>query len=90
MNHPFGAGRSRRFCRDSERGIILGVCAGIADFVDCPPWAVRGAILVGAYFFPVPVIVAYLVAAYLMPERPLRYYGEGDERTLWRTREHRS
>ncbi|MGH8126191.1 MAG: PspC domain-containing protein [Rhodanobacteraceae bacterium] len=80
----------RRFYRDSERGIILGVCAGIAGHFDCPPWLVRAGVLVPGWFFPVSVIIAYLVAALLMPERPLRYYGRGDERSFWQSRRHGS
>lgn len=80
----------RRFYRDSERGVILGVCAGIAEHFGLPVWLARIAALVLAWFFPVPVIIAYIVAALLMPERPLRYYGDGDERSFWQSRNRRS
>lgn len=90
MNHFNDENRSRRIYRDSESGVILGVCAGIAEHFDCPLWLTRiGAVILG-WFFTVPTVIAYLVAALLMPERPLRYYGDGDERTFWQSRRHRS
>jgi len=36
------------------------------------------------WFFIVPAVVAYFVAALLMPDRPLRFCGHGDERSFWR------
>lgn len=90
MNDPRDAQRSRCLYRDSERAAILGVCAGIAETFDWPVWLTRAAALALAWFFPVSVVVAYVVAAMLMPERPLRYYGDGDERTCWQPRRHRS
>ncbi|HET7664125.1 MAG TPA: PspC domain-containing protein [Rhodanobacteraceae bacterium] len=90
MNHFDDESRSRRIYRDSESGVILGVCAGIAEHFDWPLWLTRiGAVTLG-WFFTVPVVIAYLVAALLMPERPLRYYGDGDERTFWQSNRHRS
>lgn len=90
MSHADFNERPRRVYRDSERGLILGVCAGLAGFLDCPVWLIRiGAIGIG-WFFPIPVGIAYLVAALLMRERPLHYYGQGDERSFWQSRNHRS
>ncbi|HET8554745.1 MAG TPA: PspC domain-containing protein [Rhodanobacteraceae bacterium] len=90
MNHFDDESRSRRIYRDSERGVILGVCAGIAEHFDWPLWLTRIGALALGWFFTVPVVIAYLVAALLMPERPLRYYGDGDERTFWQSNRHRS
>ncbi|HET7675592.1 MAG TPA: PspC domain-containing protein [Gammaproteobacteria bacterium] len=74
----------RRFYRDSERGVILGVCAGLADYFELPVWAVRIVAVVIAWYFPVPTVVAYLIAALLMNDKPLRYCGHAGERTFWR------
>jgi len=83
-NHP-----SHRLYRDAERGVILGVCAGIAERFDLPLWLTRiGALAIG-WVLTVPAIVAYLVAALLMPERPLHYCGD-DERAFWQSRNRRS
>lgn len=90
MNHFDDESRSRRIYRDSESGVILGVCAGIAEHFDWPLWLTRVGALALGWFFTVPTVIAYLVAALLMPERPLRYYGDGDERTFWQSNRHRS
>lgn len=84
MNRAFGNSRRGRCYRDSENGWILGVCAGLADYLGLPIWAVRGTALVLFCFFIVPTVVAYFVAALLMPEKPLLYCGPGDERSFWR------
>ena len=90
MNHSQDGYRSRRLCRDSERGVILGVCAGVAECFDWPVWLTRIGALALGWFFPVTVVVAYVVAALVMPERPLRYCGDGDERSYWQSTRHRS
>ena len=90
MNDSRDEYRSRRLFRNSERGVILGVCAGLADSFDWPLWLTRIAALALGWFFPVTVVVAYGVAALIMPERPLRYCGDGDERSYWQSRRHRS
>jgi phage shock protein C len=90
MNRSRNEYRSQRLYRDAERRVILGVCAGVAEFFDWPVWLTRvGAVALG-WFFPVPVVVAYIVAALIMPERPLRYCGDGDERSCWQSRRYRS
>lgn len=90
MNHSRNEDRSRRFYRDSERVVILGVCAGLAECFEGPVWLTRIAVLALGWFFPMTVVVAYIVAALVMPERPLRYGGDGDERTSWQSRRHRT
>ena len=90
MNDSRDEYRPRRLYRDSERGVILGVCAGIAECFDWPVWLTRVGALALGWFFPVSVVVAYLVAALIMPERPLRYCGDGDERSCWQSRHDRS
>lgn len=81
--------RRHRLHRDSERGVILGVCAGIAECFDWPLWLTRIAVLAIGWIFPIPVAIAYAVAALLMPERHLRYHGDADERSFWRRHSHR-
>lgn len=90
MNRSRDTSRRHPFYRDSERGVILGVCAGIAAAFDWPVWLTRVGALALGWFFPVTVVVAYVVAALIMPERPLRYCGDGDERSYWQSRRDRS
>ena len=90
MNDSRDEYRRRTLYRDSERGVIHGVCAGIAEHFDWPVWLIRLGTLGLGWLFPVSVVVAYLVAALILPQRPLRYCGEGDERNFWQSRSQRS
>ena len=85
MSHALNDTHRGRCYRDPENGWILGVCAGLAEHFGLPIWGVRLIAAVLIWFFSVPMVVAYFVAALLMPERPLRYCGPGDERSFWRT-----
>ncbi len=90
MNHSRDKYRLHPFYRDPERGVIWGVCAGIAERFDWPVWLTRVGALALGWFFPMHVVVAYTVTALIMPTRPLRYRGAGDERTFWQSRRDRS
>ncbi len=90
MNERDYEGAPHRLYRDSERGVVLGVCAGVAEYLQSPLWLVRLGALVVGWCFIVPAIVAYLVAALVLPQWPLRYFGDGDERAFWQSRGRRS
>ncbi|MDN5924623.1 MAG: PspC domain-containing protein [Xanthomonadales bacterium] len=90
MNHDDDYPRTQRFYRDTDRGVILGVCAGIAEHFGWPLWLTRLASLALAWVFTMPTVIAYLIAAMLMPERPLRFDGDGDERGFWQSQRQRS
>lgn len=77
-------GRLQGLFRDSENGLIFGVCAGIADYFDCSLLLVR-AIAVGALMiFTIPTGLIYLVAALLLRDRPLYPRVWSRERDFWR------
>ena len=74
-----------RLHRDPERGLILGVCAGVAECFGWRPANVRLVALLALLFFTVPTGLVYLVAGLLLPRKRLTYCGPG-ERRLWTTR----
>jgi len=47
-----------RLWRNRDRGIIAGVCAGIADYIGVEPIVVRLVAVLGLIFFFPPTIVA--------------------------------
>ena len=51
----------------SNHGLICGVCTGFAEYLGVSPWLVRGILLV------IVVILAYLIAALVMPKKPEPY-----------------
>ncbi len=66
----------------SRSGIILGVCRGIADYLNISVFWTR-AIMVILFLFAGfwPVVVLYFVAGFLMKPEPvirLHYHGEDD------------
>ena len=77
--------------RDRESGWLLGVCAGLADSLGLKTGGVRIVTFILLLIEPLTVSLAYVVAGLLLPERPLRYYGEAEDQ-LWsrhRQRAHR-
>jgi phage shock protein C len=77
-------GNRFRLWRDTDRGIIAGVCAGIADYINVEPVVVRIAAGVGLIFFFVPTIVAYVILALVLRPKPPALYESRDEETFWR------
>ena len=54
----------------SNRKIILGVCAGIADYFNLDPTIVRlGWVVVTVFTGFILGVIAYMVAALIMPEK---------------------
>jgi len=76
--------RRFRLWRDTERGILAGVCAGIADYAGIEPVIVRIAAVAGLIFFFVPTIVAYLIFAVALRPKPPALYESRDEEAFWR------
>lgn len=84
-DYQYKPDRDRHLYRDPERGMILGVCAGLADAGGCPVLLVRIVALIALWSFTQATFIAYVVAALLLPVRPLRYFGSGDEASFWRS-----
>jgi len=72
------------FYRDPAHGLILGVCAGLSDKFGFRLVPLRVIVAVCLLLFTVPTLLLYLAAGLLLPAKPLTYYGERDERELWR------
>lgn len=71
------------FYRDAEHGMLLGVCAGLADKFGFRLGPMRVVSLLALLLFTVPTLLIYVVAGVLLPGKPLTYYGSRDERELW-------
>lgn len=74
-----------RLYRDRQRGLILGVCAGIADYLGVSPLLVRFVALIGLFMFSVPTVLAYLLAAALIERKPDDVHISGAEEMFWRS-----
>ena len=75
----------RRLYRDTENGILAGVCAGIADFFGFSTTATRWVVAILCLFSMPAVLICYIIAAFLLPRKPKGMYeSEGEER-FWRS-----
>lgn len=77
-NNPF------RLYRDTERGILAGVCAGIADYVGVEPIVVRLVTVLGLFFFFPVTLITYVVLAIALRPKPPALYASRDEEEFWR------
>lgn len=78
------SGLLRRLYRDQENGMLLGVCAGLADYFDWPVIAVRAAAAASLLFWTIPTAVVYVMAGLMLKDRPLRYRGRNGEPDFWK------
>ncbi|NNG06015.1 MAG: envelope stress response membrane protein PspC [Inquilinus sp.] len=74
-----------RLYRNTEDGVILGVCAGVADYFGIERWQSRTAAGLFLLFFPPWAVFFYLLAAIFLPRRPPRPYRDQDEEAFWRS-----
>ncbi len=82
---PFASPNPHRLYRDRENGKLLGVCAGLADYLGVDVLFVRIGTFLGAVFFTMPVVGAYLLAALVLKPKPPKVYASREEEDFWRT-----
>ena len=72
-----GSMNRNRLYRNPRRGMMFGVCAGIADYFGFDVTVVRVLVVVGSLFsFPL-LVVAYFVLGFMLPRKP--YDGPGTD-----------
>jgi phage shock protein C len=71
--------------RDPDNGVILGVCAGFADYFGWERRTLRIVVAISAIFFLPQVLLVYLLAAIFMKRKPSPVYGTGEEAMFWRS-----
>ena len=79
-----GSSTRHRLWRDTDRGIIAGVCAGIAGYIGVEPIVVRLVAVLGLVFFFPPTIVAYVILALVLRPKPPTLNASPDEEAFWR------
>ena len=77
-------GPLRGFYRDSDRGWIFGVCAGIADRFNFRLGTVRVIVIISFLLFSWLTAAIYIGATLLVKEKPLIYSGRETEFDFWR------
>ncbi len=85
-DHSFRSVNPHRLHRDTENGILFGVCAGLADYFGIEAWKIRAAAVLLLFFFPPWAVISYLAASIFVPRRPERRpYRSRDEEEFWRS-----
>ncbi|RDE22722.1 envelope stress response membrane protein PspC [Motiliproteus coralliicola] len=82
-------GYNRNLYRNPERGMLAGICAGLADYFDIPLWAAR-LIAISLFIFVTQLfVIAYIAGYFLLAKRPRRTeqsegaYGQKEEHHLF-------
>jgi phage shock protein C len=71
FKNPFPHLKGRKLYRSPKDGIVFGICAGLADYLQVDPVFVRLAAVVLAFFGNIwPFVLAYVVGAFLVPIDP--------------------
>lgn len=83
-----GRGPLIEFRRDTERGWLLGVCAGLADRLGWDLTVIRIVAVLCLLVATAPTVLLYLAVGCLTPTKRLTYYGLREDR-LWRGRRRR-
>ncbi len=75
----------RRLYRDTENGILAGVCAGIADYFGFSLKGLRWVVVLSCIFIMPALVLCYLAAAFILPRKPEGMYRDDKEESFWRT-----
>ncbi len=70
--------------RNTERGKIFGVCAGLADYFGVSVFIVRIVAVIALFMFTLPTLVCYFLAALLINRAPAYTYESDAEKEFWR------
>ena len=73
-----------RLYRDPENGMLMGVCAGIADYFGVAPAGVRIAAVIAMFVFTVPIFLGYILAGFILKAKPAGLYASPEEEDFWR------
>jgi len=61
----------KRLYRSRDERIVAGICGGIGEYASVDPTLVRLGVLLATVFTAVfPMLIAYLIAWAIVPERP--------------------
>ena len=75
----------RKLYRDTERGRIMGVCAGLADYTGISTCAMRWLMFIAVLvWFPI-VLIVYFILGFALPRKPQDLYRDQTEEKFWRS-----
>ncbi len=68
-NHHEKVVNDETLAKDKRHEKISGVCAGLARHYSYPRWGIRLAAIFALFTFPMITLIAYIVAAIILPNR---------------------
>lgn len=74
-----------RLYRNTQRGQLFGVCAGLADYFGMGDGLVRVLAVLFLVVFPPQTLLIYLIAAAVMKKRPPDLFRNPEEERFWRS-----
>ena len=80
-----GEPNPRRLYRDTENGMLAGVCAGIADYFGFRVTALRWIVVLTCFFAFPAVVIGYVIAVFLLERKPTGMYRNESEEVFWRS-----
>jgi phage shock protein C len=85
MNRQHGRGNGAQLYRDTDKAILAGVCAGIANYFGVGRLTVRALTVLSLLFFMPFTILTYLALAVILPGQPRNLYRGEDDEAFWRS-----
>ena len=82
INHSWSPSR---LYRDPANGMLMGVCAGIADYFGVARWIVRAGAIVLLFAFTFMTVLIYFGLGFFLKPKPLDLYADAEEERFWRT-----
>jgi len=73
-----------RLYLDKENAILMGVCAGLANYFGLCRKGLRVVVAIGTVFFFPFVVPAYIILAILLPNKPQDLYKDESQEKFWR------
>ncbi|MGA9343324.1 MAG: envelope stress response membrane protein PspC [Rhodanobacteraceae bacterium] len=76
--------RAERLYRDPGQGKLMGVCAGLADYLGCNVTFIRILAIIALFWFHALTLIAYLLLGCMLPTRPDPLDDGNSDEKFWR------
>lgn len=84
MKQTYHSINPHQLYKNSEEGIISGVCAGIADYLGVSKTLVRFLFMIGFLFNFFLMLLSYIILSILLERKPDKIFHNKDEEIFWR------
>lgn len=78
-----------RLYKDTRNAKLMGVCAGLADYLNVKPLLVRVVFVITAIFWFSILIPIYFIVGFILDPKPDGLYKDAQEEEFWKTARNR-